>query len=434
MANQEGNYLALKEATNRLLRLFNLEPHIPDSGRQVLEPFQRVWIPNGEVVTNGNGLGCYAQLPRVPNEAIRVNCGKSFTLTLDTEWTTPQAILGVKFGSPPASRTDCVVLMPGDTLDVPSGFDKFWVFAADNLDLYTGETTPGVVGYVSFLTGRHLGARPHLRGPHPKARVLSLGGEGDAAFYIPSPNVKAIRATLTTEVAGGVIAKNVGFAAAVGLKVFDRDPVPLASVPLFAAETPDVGTDLPGYGAALAEHWDWASLRVLTRWQAAGIVPHWDPLPSIVLPAPGRGILSRVFVAYSNVYTGGPIVRYRMHLEAVDPWMVEQPPKRVVIYDFTTPANTALDTGIIPCVDLEFVAGAVIFSSPTAAPLTLSHFIVSDWGSPDYVQVGTSTVAAGSFGTVNPIASYFRDYRFTLPAAGAGITTRLVIVGVRGGL
>ena len=251
MASEEANYRALKATFKELLSRFGILTDAP-FGNTPEQPFDRLWFPPDAAIglDHPTGLGCYRELPRDPRLAVRVQCNQGFTLTLDSEWTTPQALIGIKFGAPPQSRTDCVVLVPGQTLEVPSGFTEFWAYAADHLDLFPW--TPAaynLVGYVSFIVGRTIGAKPAPRHPHPLARVLSIAPAAAGtptptpAGFIPNGNFKyvRIRAGLTDAV-GTAIAGN--FIVSYRQNGVMRVNFNNADAPIFLTETPDSGIDL----------------------------------------------------------------------------------------------------------------------------------------------------------------------------------------------
>ncbi len=254
MANREDNYLATSDALGNLLDAFGISPIDVALGRPSPTIVDRVWLPRVPgVIEHPSSLGCYQEIPRDPLAAVRVECGKAFNLTLDTEWTTPQAILGIKFAGPPSSRTDCVIMCPGDSIDVPSGFDHFWVFASDQLTGIRSDfpTVYGIVGYVSFLVGRSLGAKPHCNQVHPLARVLAIRAsdgvsEANQAAFVANGKFQFVKVNAFSQDPGFPPLKGTGgFSCLLKTAGWTRANFDAANVAEFAKEAPIQGLDLP---------------------------------------------------------------------------------------------------------------------------------------------------------------------------------------------
>jgi hypothetical protein len=197
MADINGNEVAWTSVLNVFLERFGYGE--TGVGEPTTSPFERVWLP----VDAGLGLNhpttalCYNELPRDPTRAARVQLGTGTRVVcLDTEWTGPHVVLGVKFGNAPSSGADCVYITPGDMLEVPGGVDAMYVFAGDGWSV----STTGLemrLGYVSFLSGRSLGGRPTLQPCHPKALICAhyvLSWYGAITPYVMVTNrVRALR-------------------------------------------------------------------------------------------------------------------------------------------------------------------------------------------------------------------------------------------------
>ena len=112
----------------------------------------RVWPPGGD------RLSFLRYLTRDPAQAIAVDSPRGYSLTLDRTVTAPTATLGVSFDRPTPYRSRWLYLTPGDTLTVPGGFERFWIFNADAMyAVQDPATNPPTVnfplGFCGFLVG-----------------------------------------------------------------------------------------------------------------------------------------------------------------------------------------------------------------------------------------------------------------------------------------
>ena len=436
MANQEGNYLALNAALKTVLSRFGINDEGP-FGFTKDQPFDRLWFPPTPTIVNPVGLGCYRELPRNPSDAVRVQCNQGFTLTLDTEWTTPQAMIGVKFGAAPSSRTDCVVMVPGQTLEVPSGFSEFWAFAADNLDLMHWVPDTNIVGYVSFIVGRSHGAKPNPVKASPLARVLGIAPAitQPQIIFIPNGCFSHLQIRAACCEAAGVPINSrfvVRYRQTGALRL---QPINPALIPLFLTETPDSGLYLPGFGleflpvehfaeTVLSSYRDPTSfyyaigtMPVMDSSQANGI--YWD---NVNCPSNAAATVATIISASEH------------HI----------PIQTVPLYEYTTPVNTILDTGSVPTCDFQSLALEVIFSGAHAGIVNMLLHDVDEAGVSRIVQhcqltganlqhcvgwgEGCSVPYLANVSCTTPVPTLVR---ITISAPGAGITTRLRIVGKR---
>lgn len=386
MANQEGNFGALTEAFGDLVRRFGLES-VPVPGREQPTPFDRIWLPPCPAALGDpllgppapTSLGTYGYLPRLPRLAVRVQTGKAYSLTLDREWTTPQAILGIKFGACPASLTDCVTVVPGETLHVPNGFTEFWVFAADSYNFYAGDNyNPNIygylVGYVSFLVGRHLGATPPRREPHPIARLLAIGPthrEGRYLPFIPSPNVKAVRLRFVPTHDDLIVP--VRFAIAARIRPFERERMTPAAFPNIVLETPDDygrGCDAPQYSRLPVTR----SQVISSAFNEAAVADDYNVAEAIMTPMTGIVNLVDWYHVQPLYFQGEepavhPIDEFSTTIEAVD--TDQAVPDKVLVYERTWATNVAVNTDPIPTDDLDELLIIIEYTegAPPAPPL-----------------------------------------------------------------
>lgn len=132
-------------------------------------PFARLF-PNVAAATSAEAL---ANMVATPGKPVDVGF-TAYTLTLDPEFTTPGARVAVEFIKGGFRH----VMAPGDTLEVPQGFNRFFAYDGHEAsrdavgDLF--DTDP--FGFVSWLAGRTRGARPYYDGrvPGPRAAVSVL--------------------------------------------------------------------------------------------------------------------------------------------------------------------------------------------------------------------------------------------------------------------
>lgn len=139
--------------------------------------FVRVWPPSPGTV-DGDRLGFLRYLTRDPAAALEVQTALGYSLTLDRAVTAPNAVVGVAFDRPTPYRSQWVFLTPGETYHVPGGFNRFWLYNADQLDQVSGglpAATRRPIGYCAFLVGtRRNGLPPRQAATIPLARVCGL--------------------------------------------------------------------------------------------------------------------------------------------------------------------------------------------------------------------------------------------------------------------
>jgi hypothetical protein len=167
-----------------------------DAGNtKVKTQWRRISIPSTPTLPGMNSYLCYFNLPRQPTQAIPVPVNMVVeALMVDPVWTTPQAILGIKWGQPPASMDDCEVVGPGDVVFNPEGHLIFYVFAADFITsiAVTGQLP---LGWVSFLVGDGNVIAAQSRKTHPQARLLNASftmQHGQPLYVVPSGRFKKI--------------------------------------------------------------------------------------------------------------------------------------------------------------------------------------------------------------------------------------------------
>jgi hypothetical protein len=142
------------------------------------DAFVRYWPPNPQPGTapDGNTAGFLRYLTRNPSAPLQCDCQGGFSLTLDRSATAPSAMIGVAFLSPSPYRSNWLWMFPGDTIYVPGGFDRFWIYNADLLDQSIGGLPAAAsrgLGYCAFLIGtRRNGLAPSQVSPHPYMRLI----------------------------------------------------------------------------------------------------------------------------------------------------------------------------------------------------------------------------------------------------------------------
>jgi hypothetical protein len=448
-----------------LLNRFGIQPS-PTPGVERPTPLDRIWLPPGNApdgVPHPTSLGCYGEMPRDPHFAVRVQTGMAFTLTLDKEWTTPQALIGVKFGSAPGSRTDCTVLVPGQTLHVPNGFTEFWAYAADDLDIF-GFPNPDddwiLLGYVSFIVGRSLGATPNPREPHPHARVLSACNffhDQTRCAFVPSPNVKAVRCRFHSQQVEGVVPVG-AFTTRAVLSSYERERFFTWDIPLLATESPDSN--------ALGTHNPWRDqLMCGDRRQiiSSARSNHWVPnniAEAIFTPIPGTmntvHYESPALLNFPDEPAMDPAgqVPLQVIIEAVD--NDHGVPDKVLLYQCQQPQNDAFDTGYILADDIDELlisiyapaaivwgAGAILFQEvdehdqihtiwsvvPSALPTPPARLVVG-WGpgcssfngSYTYPVAGQTAFGPGPLSLPVP-----KVVRLSMPVLNAAVATNYFI-------
>jgi hypothetical protein len=181
--------------------------------------FERVFVPNWFTGGANEGPGSRKAIWAInngglsssgPDSALGVETTGGYSLTLDPEWTTPGTVLGVHFGD---RRT--IFMRPGDTLDVPNGFRRFYVYnpmrnVIASLDTVDFAHFP--YGQAAFLVGRALGVRPRFQndvGPRAAIGLLQAGvmttaipatqylSNGGAPFFVTSGLRKGVRYTIS---------------------------------------------------------------------------------------------------------------------------------------------------------------------------------------------------------------------------------------------
>lgn len=156
------------------------------------DSFVRYWPPNpgNGSPADGNSLGFLRYLSRDPTTALQCDCPGGYSLTLDRAYTAPNATVGVAFLAPSPFRSNWVIMAPGDTIYVPGGFERFWLFNADQYDripTYGTLLAYSGLGYCSFLVGtRRNGAAPLQSVTHPIAKTVFVASGGTGLFgYVP---------------------------------------------------------------------------------------------------------------------------------------------------------------------------------------------------------------------------------------------------------
>ncbi len=147
------------------------------------DAFIRVWPRSPDNNAHaGNSLGFLRYLSRSPATALRVDFPTAYSLTLDRAVTAPNAVIGISIGNNrPTERSNWKFIFPGDTIAIPGGATRAWIFNADTIDQITYITNPlsFPVGYCGFLAG----IRPNLPAPtqsNPigEARIIHAGFQG----------------------------------------------------------------------------------------------------------------------------------------------------------------------------------------------------------------------------------------------------------------
>jgi hypothetical protein len=436
VASIEGNEQALDSSIVRALKSLGIVGQTDFAG--LLQP---QWIQDQGGVLYGNRLDVYRNLPRNPASALVVELGKTwYSLTLDPTWTTPQAVLGVSF-DPVASLTTSHVLMPGVTVRVPNGFRRFWVWGADvpfgNLFI-----TYGLAGYVRFLLGASAIDTPNMLGvkPHPLARLLGFSNAG-AGLVPPSPqvgwvptNVPRVRVYARAQNAAGAYVANLGYTLTLGQFSVDR---PFGDINV--AERPDA---VVGYVASLTKPKRIAMSGYPVTQPVNGAI--FGPPTALLRSMPG--VLNYVTVEGVNEPTG-VVTDAALVVEATDVGEIERETfEDQVLFDFTTGANTALDTVIVPVYGMRQLWFQWTWSAALAGAIANTMNEVDDAGTSHNISGGNVgaagiTEAVSTWGpgctfqmnapNAGPIAGPVpQRVRVTTAAAGVGITTRLRVLGV----
>jgi hypothetical protein len=115
---------------------------------------------------------------RDPASALKVELPLCYSLTLDRAVTAPNAVIGISLGKPASSRSGWTFLFPGETLQIPGGATKCWIWNADGLEQLSGGLPAAdmrQLGYCGFLIGtRPGGISPAQLAPHPSARIFHV--------------------------------------------------------------------------------------------------------------------------------------------------------------------------------------------------------------------------------------------------------------------
>lgn len=389
----------------------------------------RIWVSDQAAQAFGPRVDVYRNLPRRPEAAIDVTLQKRwYSLTLDPIWTTPQAIIGVSFGAP-GNVTSCHFLTPGTTIMVPGGFDRLSVWAADFLQ----PTIPAnfrLLGYVAFLLGPSAADQPNLAGmkAHPLARILAACNSGDPlgtqVGWVPT-NVPRVRIYGRAQNVGNVYLGIQDYMVAGYQMSLDR---PYGDVPL--SETPD---NFVGAGATAGER---------SRFVMASRGPDFGAPAVILRSLPG--FLNVAAINFVNDPLGN-VVKSQPLVEAVDVSEIERETfQDLVLYDFTTGANLALDTGIVPVYGMRQIHFYWTWSAGLAAAIAATINEVDDAGTSHLFNapnIGAVAVTEANVGwgpgctyqfnvPVGLAADLPQRIRVTTAAAGVGNTTRLRIIGV----
>ncbi len=141
-------------------------------------------MPQGVVVGGidyGPTLGCLRYLSRRP-PGVRVETPWAYWLALDPAQTAPNAIIGISF-SGGRDVQEYLYIRPGDpAIHVPSGFNHFFAYNADNMDVWfdlVNQPANGGLGYCSFLVGTDPDAGPPewllTARPNGMASIIAAG-------------------------------------------------------------------------------------------------------------------------------------------------------------------------------------------------------------------------------------------------------------------
>lgn len=422
MASIDGNEQALDASIARALKSLGIVP----SGdfAKLLQP---QWIQDQGGVPYGPRVDVYQTLPRDPGAALLVDLKRTwYSLTLDPVWTTPQAMLSVSFEQP-SSHTMAHQLVPGQTVAVPNGYNRFYVWANDYLG--GGFTLAlGILGYVRFLLGASAIDRPNLLGvkPHPLARLLGAAtavGQNQAG-WVPT-NVPRVRALIRGVTAGNVYSGH-PFVAGMLHTTYHRNET-IADIPL--NETPDL------FGGIQAQI---PIGNVIASSFGANLVP-------TVRVRSEPGLANSILLGTVNDPNAvNPVTGIRPVIEAIDASEIERADfDDLVLFDFTTPVNVALDTGIVPVYGMRQLLFLWSWSAALAGAIVSRIDEVDDAGANHPVTAGNvgaagTTEASSGWGpgcsfsfTGFPIPGPVpQRIHATVAAAGGAITTRLRIIGV----
>jgi hypothetical protein len=391
----------------------------------------------------GQSLGWLQAAPRTPEAAVEVVCpATAYTLTLDPEWTAPNARIALSFGSGASRRRSLdAVLRPGQTIERPAGFGRFWIYNADGLELVTSVVANRNFGYCAFLVGMKPGTRPFYPSqPHPAAPAAAIH-YGVPGIFSTSPALNPAGLGALRILASGLNAGNLEVAGQwyteLLLCAFDRLGSPGGILAPSMLETPDLPVPVAelvtmarvGLGPALAS--------------GLGGTAQWSDLVTVPVP---RGCFSLVFCSNGVIVpAGSTIAKVGIVVEGI-PLSGDLPPpsrREIIIYDVTSGAGLALDTGTLPTGDFDALYVDALASAGT---MQLSPFEVSDAGVNRAVATPPAAAIAqqGAWGLGTAVPTGFAAtawavpypvpprVRFTTSAAAAG-TTRLRVLGVRSG-
>jgi hypothetical protein len=444
MASPEGNYEALKMILADVYKDFGIQPGVP-GGQEPMQPFDRIWLPKGDGITastgvaNPTGLACYGQMTRVPGGAYRVECGHAYSLTLDRQWSTPQAIIGVKFSAPPSSRTDCIILTPGDTIQVKSGFDRFWIFAADNLDQFAFPLN-GILGYVSFLVGRTVDNTTPLQPEcHPTARAVAWSSSANVGVgYVNNGKFKRLRVLACPMNAGAIDAT--GFSGLITQDAAVRVAFPDASLPTAIAETPDQGQfSQGGLGAQWSAGYTAPRMHTITNIEYGPVTRRWGS--AIVDAHVGPIVLMFMSTFYWSTALGGVFpTGFSWLLEAVNDNDAHN--DTVYLVKDVGIANTLLTITPVPTADIASIGISITFSAGVITPGVIGLFAIDPITNLPQFLMAVNVVAAQTsayiawgdgvqFSTGNPggLAGPLPHLiRITVPALGAAISVSEILV------
>lgn len=404
MGDLNVNEQALQNIFDRLLQRFGhsklgFDPSTV--GTSQVNAIDQIWappIPPGfsGAGLSGSQLGYLRYLPRNPSSALRFSVGyTSYSLTLDPEWTAPNARINVFFGTGAPQKGAWLTMRPGTTIQVPAGFTTLLMYNGDGMEQWfdlVNRPLNANLGFCRFLVGRTPNAYPvNLKEPTAQASIIQAGVVGSivgilqnaATLGFSTHNIKAIRVTCNFLSAANANVAN--GAAAIKASYVQRYGSVVAP---FAAPSENETADIISIAANSLDN-DSTPAQTVTGF---GNLSSGE---SIVIPIP-KNTFGAQLHHDGNIYAGVggvPATQLFVTIEGLTDNPILGAQEEVVIYDFTAAAAANNDTGALPTADFETLcAWATITGALSGVP---QIFEIDDGGIPHSIYLGGAGIAVG---------------------------------------
>lgn len=270
--------------------------------------FERLWPPDPltfgvapSVLGRGDVLGFLRYLTRNPANALQVDSPRGYSLTLDRMVTAPNAVIGVSFQQT-TYKSKWVFLTPGDTIMVPGGFDRFYMWNADDLDAVGVGVAATPSGYCGFLVGtRRNGKPPTQTTARPRARVI---GAAIGPLWFGLGRCSRLKVTLIPLDAGGAFCANTSWTGLFILNEYAR----CLSVPMTGAafDKEAIDDNAPLTQVAFGSRSVWAT----------AIPQPGNPSAAVTVIEARRGLFAQLSAVGATLWSGTAIASVLTQVES----------------------------------------------------------------------------------------------------------------------